>query len=114
MAEVLQAVAAPLARRGFRGSDEGREPAAPRPGGGVDPQRRRGVRRTTILLVVLALALYFGFIIYAVVRGLRAGAVPHATAHAATPNVATPNVAAPAAPAAPAAAPAATPPASTR
>ena len=92
MAEALQAVAAPLARRGFGGGGEGeREPSAPRPGGGGDPQRRRGVRRTTILLVVLALALYFGFIVYALVRGFHTGAnVPHAVAPAAAAPTASP------------------------
>jgi hypothetical protein len=36
----------------------------------MDPRRRRQVRRTTLMLALLAIALYLGFIAFAVVRGL--------------------------------------------
>jgi hypothetical protein len=35
-----------------------------------DAERRRRVRRTAILLAVLAAAFYFGFIVLAVTRGI--------------------------------------------
>ena len=48
-----------------------RDPPAPE---AQDPQlaarQRRGARRTTLLLALIVLALYFGFIAYAVMKGL--------------------------------------------
>jgi hypothetical protein len=36
----------------------------------MDPRHRRQVRRTTVILVLVALALYVGFIAYAVMQRL--------------------------------------------
>jgi hypothetical protein len=90
MAEALQAIPSQLARRALGGGDgAGRDSSTPRRGGGVDPQRRRSARRTTLLLVALVLALYFGFITYALLRGFHTGAnVPHAAAHLPSPAAA--------------------------
>ncbi|HTW75501.1 MAG TPA: hypothetical protein VMD56_11340 [Steroidobacteraceae bacterium] len=53
----------------------------------MDPRRRRGARRTALLLAVIVLALYFGFIAYALVRGLHAGR--RGSAHTAAPAAGT-------------------------
>jgi len=37
----------------------------------MDPSQRRQVRRTALLLAFVALALYVGFIVYAVLHGHR-------------------------------------------
>jgi len=48
-----------------------------------DPDRRRRVRRTAIILAAVALAFYIGFIVMSLVRGSRAehhpGAPPQAS-----------------------------------
>ena len=48
-----------------------RDPPAAAP---LDPaqaaRQRRGARRTTVLLALIVLGLYFGFIAYAVMKGL--------------------------------------------
>jgi len=36
-----------------------------------DGERRRRIRRTTVLLAVIALAFYIGFILMSVMRGMR-------------------------------------------
>jgi hypothetical protein len=49
--------------------DRGEEPGEER---GRRSQQRRGARRTTLILVAVVLALYFGYILYAVLSGLHA------------------------------------------